>query len=212
MFLLFLFIDPPTITAHPQGTTKTEGDNVTLSCNADGNPLPMVSWTKDGFSLVASGNSRISFSGKNRTLTILNASKRDSGEYRCVAKNSLGNDTSSAAALDIQCKYIICDFFKIILYQHVPFTWLFIDIFLVKFGENRLPREVHSLKSSHILNEIGSFLEIVPKSRKFSNSVNSNRSAELSPFRHSPAFPLHSPVFLHTSLDFLHTNNCIPPY
>ena len=81
MFLLFLFIDPPTIIAHPQGATKTEGDNVTLSCNADGNPLPMISWTKDGFSLDTSGNSRISFSGKNRTLIILNASKRDSGEY-----------------------------------------------------------------------------------------------------------------------------------
>ena len=105
MFLLFLFIDPPTITAHPQGATKTEGDNVILSCNADGNPLPMVSWTKDGFSLDASGNFRISFSGKNRTLTILNANKRDSGEYRCVGKNSLGSDTSSAAVLDIQRKY-----------------------------------------------------------------------------------------------------------
>ena len=107
MFLLFLFIDPPTITAHPQGATKTEEDNVTFSCNADGNPLPMISWTKDGFLLVASGNTRISFSGKNRTLTILNASERDSGEYRCVAKNSLGNDTSSAAVLDIQCKYTV---------------------------------------------------------------------------------------------------------
>ena len=107
MVLLFLFIDPPTITAHPQGATKTEGDNVSLSCNADGNPLPIISWTKDGFSLDTSGNSRISFSGKNRTLIILNASKRDSGEYRCVAKNSLGSDTSSAAVLDIQCKYTV---------------------------------------------------------------------------------------------------------
>ena len=101
---MFLFIVAPLITTQPQGGPVTEGDNVTLSCNASGNPLPAISWTRDG-SLVSSGDQRISFEARNRRLTITNVSRVDSGEYRCVADNSEGNDTSNATTLDVQCKY-----------------------------------------------------------------------------------------------------------
>ena len=77
---------------------------MTLSCNASGNPVPEISWTRDG-SLVSSGDQRISFDAGNRQLTITNVSRADSGEYRCVADNSEGNDTSNATTLDVQCKY-----------------------------------------------------------------------------------------------------------
>ena len=75
---------------------------MTLSCNATGNPEPTISWTKDG-SLISS-NSRISLSDNNKQLTITNVSRTDSGEYRCVANNSLGNDTSNSTALDVKCE------------------------------------------------------------------------------------------------------------
>ena len=101
---LFLFIVAPLITTQPQSGPVTEGDNVTLSCNASGNPLPAMSWTRDG-SLVSSGDQRISFEARNRRLTITNVSRVDSGEYRCVADNSEGNDTSNVTTLDVQCKY-----------------------------------------------------------------------------------------------------------
>ena len=103
---VFLFIVrvAPQITTQPQVGSVIEGDNVTLSCNASGNPVPTISWTRDR-SLVSSGDQRISFEAGNRQLTITNVNRTDSGEYLCVADNSEGNDTSNAITLDVKCKY-----------------------------------------------------------------------------------------------------------
>ena len=100
----FILTDPPEITDHPDAETKTEGENVTLSCDADGHPVPTISWTRDGSAVDTSDNARISFSADKKQLTITNVNKTDSGEYRCVANNSLGNAISNVAALDVQCK------------------------------------------------------------------------------------------------------------
>ena len=81
---------------------------MTFSCNATGNPAPTISWTKDGSPV--SNNSRIGLSGDNKQLTIRYVSRTDSGEYQCVADNSLGNDTSNAATLDVKCKYDVSFF------------------------------------------------------------------------------------------------------
>ena len=99
-----MFTDQPKITVPPKAQTKTEGVNVALSCNSTGNPKPTISWTRNGSPVDTSGNSRISFSADKKQLTITNVNRTDSGEYRCAAKNSLGNDTSNPAKLDVQCK------------------------------------------------------------------------------------------------------------
>ena len=78
---------------------------MTLSCNAIGNPKPPITWTKDGSPIIS--NSRISLLADNKQLTITNVNRTDSGEYRCVANNSLGNDTSNAVTVDVLCKYSI---------------------------------------------------------------------------------------------------------
>lgn len=75
-----------------------------ISCNATGNPVPSISWTRNESPIDRNVNSRISFSADKKQLTITNVSRADSGEYRCVAKNSLGNDTSNASSVDVQCK------------------------------------------------------------------------------------------------------------
>ena len=99
----FIITDQPEITVNPRSDTKTEGDNVTLSCNATANPVPTISWTRNGSPVDSSG---ISFSEDNKQLTITDANRTNSGEYRCVASNELGNDTSNAASLDIQCNVL----------------------------------------------------------------------------------------------------------
>jgi len=104
--IIVLFVtDQPEIATHPQNKTRIEGDNVTLSCNVDGNPVPTISWTRDGSPVNTSG--RISISDDKNQLTITQVKRTDSGTYRCMANNNLGNATSNAATLDVQCKYSI---------------------------------------------------------------------------------------------------------
>ena len=77
---------------------------MTFSCNSTANPLPTTLWTKDESPIT--NDSRIIFSVVNKVLTITNVNRNDSGEYRCVASNKLGNDTSKAAQLNVECEFV----------------------------------------------------------------------------------------------------------
>ncbi|XP_015771107.1 PREDICTED: hemicentin-2-like isoform X8 [Acropora digitifera] len=69
----------------------TEGDNVTLICNASGIPEPVVSWIN-----VRSGNR-----SHGNVLEFENVSRHEAGEYRCEARNPCRNATESAT-IDVQ--------------------------------------------------------------------------------------------------------------
>ena len=101
---LFLTTDRPEFSNHPQNRTVLEGLNVAFSCNASGNPTPTFSWTKNASPINTTANARISLSAGNKLLNITNVNRVDSGEYRCVAANSVGGVNSSAAFLTVQCK------------------------------------------------------------------------------------------------------------
>ena len=83
---------------------------MTLNCAASGKPDPTISWTVNGSPLHASGNSGISFRNGKKELTMMNLNKTDSGEYQCVAHNILGNISSNASTLSVQCKKTFCPF------------------------------------------------------------------------------------------------------
>ena len=93
----------PEITEDPQSVTKREGEDITLSCNASGNPEPQISWKKDGSTLT--GNDRICLSDDKKKLTVKNLTKEDCGEYQGVASNTVSVVNSSCATLDVQYKY-----------------------------------------------------------------------------------------------------------
>ena len=75
---------------------------MTFTCDADGNPTPTFSWTKDGS--VVNTTLRITFNENNKNLTITNVSREDSGEYICVATNNVNIVQSNSSTLNVQCK------------------------------------------------------------------------------------------------------------
>ncbi|KXJ05340.1 Hemicentin-1, partial [Exaiptasia diaphana] len=103
---------PPKILTSPSGITKTEGENVTLSCRFEGKPLPrMVEWSANGQKLAINSNSRLTVNesedsgGVTSSLTITKLNRTDNGNYTCVIGNSVkSNVTSSAAQLTVNCK------------------------------------------------------------------------------------------------------------
>ena len=76
-----------------QNATVTKGNSITLPCIAAGTPTPMVSWVK-----VSSGQRVYS-----SLLALTNASRNESGEYRCEVSNECGN-ASETITIDVQCK------------------------------------------------------------------------------------------------------------
>ena len=101
--MTLLFIEEPAFTTHPKNHQKLrEGVNITFSGDANGIPEPTFTWTKDGSAVTA--NDRISLSADNKQLSLTNVNRTDSGEYRCVAANSVGTVNSNVATLTVLCK------------------------------------------------------------------------------------------------------------
>jgi len=77
---------PPMI--HPiQDKTITEGDSVTLTCNASGIPSPIVSWIKVGSDMSMFNVGELELS---------NVARSEAGEYRCEASNECGSASETA--------------------------------------------------------------------------------------------------------------------
>ena len=92
VFIFVIILVPSSIQAI-QNKTATEGDSVTLLCNASGIPPPMVSW-------ITPGGQRINQS----ELVLTHINRSEAGEYRCEASNECGN-ASETATIDVQCKF-----------------------------------------------------------------------------------------------------------
>ena len=112
-FLSMFFLAQPEISIYPRNVTIARGDNVTFRCSVVGNPTPSVVWTKDK-DLDVTANSRVTLSSRNdhHSLEIARVYLSDSGQYRCVANNSQGRSSSSAATLTVQCKQFALDVFR----------------------------------------------------------------------------------------------------
>ncbi|XP_028394142.1 uncharacterized protein LOC114518358 [Dendronephthya gigantea] len=105
------------------------GENISLSCQGDGNPYPSFTWYFNDQPLEQ--NSRILL--EKSKLNIFNATMNDNGEYTCVANNSAGSvrRTLVVAVKDIPLvkistnlpKYILVD--KYILFACHSENWNF---------------------------------------------------------------------------------------
>ena len=85
-------ISAPSIVAPPMSMVVNETSEASFQCEAEGNPEPKVTWLKQNSTLLA--NKRIVPSGGG--LIIRDVMSQDEGMYTCVARNILGEMTSSA--------------------------------------------------------------------------------------------------------------------
>uniref|UniRef100_A0A4X2K4Z1 Uncharacterized protein n=1 Tax=Vombatus ursinus TaxID=29139 RepID=A0A4X2K4Z1_VOMUR len=78
---------PPQFTVIPKDETVLEGHTVEFPCEADGNPSPIIAWTKAGGQLPQEGQHILLSSG---TLRIDHVAEHDQGQYECQAVSPLG--------------------------------------------------------------------------------------------------------------------------
>ena len=90
---LFLFYTVPGVVYPLENITVTEGDNKTLTCNISGSTSLFVTWTE-----VKSQNRTIGI-----TRELIHINRNESGEYKCEAGSSCGNDATSTFLI-VQCK------------------------------------------------------------------------------------------------------------
>ncbi|XP_076872442.1 hemicentin-1 isoform X2 [Brachyhypopomus gauderio] len=72
-----------------QDVRVKEGQNSTLTCEVTGNPVPEVTWLKDGQAV--GGGARLQVMSHGRFLHLSSAQVADTGRYSCVASNSAGD-------------------------------------------------------------------------------------------------------------------------
>ncbi|XP_023675521.1 immunoglobulin superfamily DCC subclass member 3 isoform X1 [Paramormyrops kingsleyae] len=82
------FIQPPQSIARPVGTTAI------FSCLAQGEPLPQLTWLKNGQVLEPGGH--VKLRNNNSTLIIYGISQEDEAIYQCIAENNAGSTQASA--------------------------------------------------------------------------------------------------------------------
>ena len=85
-------ISAPSILAPPMSMVVNETGTASFQCEVTGNPEPKVTWLKQNSSLVADKRVVPSRGG----LVITDVTSQDEGTYTCVARNILGEMTSSA--------------------------------------------------------------------------------------------------------------------
>ena len=84
-----------------QSVTVEEGRNVIKECNETEGTRPLnFSWK----------NVKTGQVTKGKVLTIFNIRRNQSGEYRCIANNTCGNE-STGMFINVQCKIIHLAFF-----------------------------------------------------------------------------------------------------
>lgn len=97
-----VFVDvkvPPKITIPPVTSGRHGiGSNVTLTCEVSGDPMPNITWTREG----ATTNQLVNATG--RILHLVRIQLNDAGSYRCTADNGYGV-VKSLASVNIICTF-----------------------------------------------------------------------------------------------------------
>ena len=108
-------------------TIVGEGNATIITCEALGYPPPTVVWNKldgnfsDRVSMSDSVSASAGYGNITRVsvnLTIINASREDTGEYMCSANNSIGSDDENMIII-VHCKLYVHVELKLWVYKYI---------------------------------------------------------------------------------------------
>ena len=91
----------PTINPEVMDQSHNEDDTVSFTCQADGEPLPTISWHFKGASLDENDTSKYMITDSHlvtsvtNILSLVNVQSSDVGTYTCNATTVVSTDTSS---------------------------------------------------------------------------------------------------------------------
>ena len=96
------FTDPASlITRVPYQVVLEGGPPISLTCTADGEPAPNITWTK----VFGNGSdSDVLFTGDQ---FILPSNRFIDGTYRCKASNGIGSDVNLTVTVVVNCEYCL---------------------------------------------------------------------------------------------------------
>ncbi|VDN96274.1 unnamed protein product [Rodentolepis nana] len=97
--LRFVVESKPQLVKMPSNISSSLGEIVTLECQAEGHPTPIISWYHDNASVKMSATHSIIHNG---SLRIVGVSEKDEGLYHCVASSYQGEVISDAASIQVQ--------------------------------------------------------------------------------------------------------------
>ncbi|XP_019718321.1 hemicentin-1 isoform X1 [Hippocampus comes] len=93
-YILTVQVSPTILDSdHPSEVSAPIGEEATLECKASGNPVPHLSWLKDGSTLEESDTRHVAVTPDGSTLTLRRLSPEDSGTYTCLAVSPAGQES-----------------------------------------------------------------------------------------------------------------------
>ncbi|CAL4067291.1 unnamed protein product, partial [Meganyctiphanes norvegica] len=92
---------PPVISTPPADVVAVEGEDVTLECEAQGDPEPTITWRREDGGEFSINHTQVSEAG-GRSLLLNSVSRGDAGAYLCMASNTVPPAVSARAQLFVK--------------------------------------------------------------------------------------------------------------
>ena len=113
LLIIVLFLAPPSVKLSQvlklNGLSVQRGHKLRVKVSVTGNPLPRVTWVKDGE--VMEGHERVEMTLSERgeaCLEVHDVEKTDAGKYEIRVENEFGSDTETFEVVVNGKYYLVC--------------------------------------------------------------------------------------------------------